>query len=92
MSEKDGGPAFPNSSREFTQGSYVGREVITEGGMNLRDYFAGQALVGLISNRHALAAADIARLQTGRDGPDNLALAAYGIADSMLRTREAAND
>jgi hypothetical protein len=60
----DGGPAFPKHG-------YVGRD-----GMTLRDWFAGQALVGLIAD-------------PSRDGStDDRARYAYAYADAMLRARE----
>ena len=36
----DAGPAFPGTWGQFNE---VGGQVVTEGGMSLRDYFAGQA-------------------------------------------------
>ena len=61
----DGGPAFPSS-----------HPVFPENGMTLRDWFASQALVGLVG-----------RAETN----DGLAIAkdAYVIADAMLAAREA---
>jgi hypothetical protein len=44
--------------------------------MSLRDYFAGQALAGMMA--------------TGREvGPDLYAEVAYAMADAMLKEREA---
>ena len=37
-----GGSIFPTSIK-------VGEESIADGGMTLRDYFAGQALIGILS-------------------------------------------
>ena len=65
--KNDGGPAFPNS-HECTEGYPVQ-------GMNLRDWFAGQALQGVM--RGLWEASN-----------DNIAWAAYGIADAMLAERE----
>lgn len=62
----NGGPAFPHIP---TSGSLDG--------MTLRDYFAGQALVGAFSTA----------LDHG-DSPSNVATAAYLMADAMLRARE----
>ena len=45
-------------------------------GMTLRDYFAGQAIIGL-------ATLDV------DCGPDGLAHDAYRIADAMMKTRRA---
>jgi hypothetical protein len=60
----DGGPAFPRHA-------YDGHD-----GMSLRDWFAGQALAGL--------------LREGIDiyGTGDTAVTAYKVADAMLRVRE----
>ena len=63
----DGGPAFPESGE---RGKASGGE-----GMTLRDWFAGQALVGLSIRREGKCDADDA---------EN----AYRLADAMLRARE----
>lgn len=47
-----------------------------ESGMTLRDYFAGQALAGLM-------------LKDPWGNPDHHAAYAYNAADAMLRAREA---
>jgi hypothetical protein len=63
----DGGPAFP-VSRE-TEGWY-------ERGMTLRDWFAGQALMGMLAK------------QSNADGMhDSYASDAYRYADEMIRAR-----
>jgi hypothetical protein len=65
MSINDGGPAFPSS-----------HPICPEDGMTLRDWFASQALVGLIAD-------------PSRDGStDDRARYAYAYADAMLRARE----
>ena len=51
----------------------------TEGGMTLRDYFAAKAMQGMM--------ADGQILQLVED--KELAKAAYGLADAMLKAREA---
>jgi hypothetical protein len=61
----NGGPAFPFDG-------YYGETY----GMTLRDWFAGQALAGLIAD-------------PSRDGSaDDRARYAYAYADAMLRARE----
>lgn len=70
MSEKnekidDGGPAF--GSGDATNGGYVG--------MSLRDWFAGQALVGLLAN-YAERTSEVD------------ASAAYSVADAMIKRRK----
>lgn len=75
MSDKDdGGPAFPNVDSEDSVGVFTGDK-----GMSLRDYFA----------IHSLAEA---RCQVVLDKkvvatPENIAAAAYEIADAMLTAR-----
>lgn len=71
MDKKDGGPALPCET-------YQGTPVPGGDGMSLRDYFAGQALVG------------IASLSGGGFGypEDDAARWAYRYADAMLAERE----
>lgn len=68
MSAKDGGPAFP-VAEEFMAGGK---------GMSLRDYFAGQALVGLCASD--TEDSFIPNEKKGR--------MAYQLADEMLKARE----
>lgn len=62
MKRTDGGSAFP------TDGEYL------SSGMTLRDYFAGQALIGFI----------VSTEQNGNDTAAN----AYAFADAMLDARK----
>jgi hypothetical protein len=67
----NGGPASP------THGGNEGddyRNRIVGGGMTLRDWFAGQALIGLLSRDH-------------HSGAVALSGQAYVYADAMLSTR-----
>jgi len=82
MSERnDGGPAFPCSVRKaekcMDEGGYGYMRTVTlnEGGMTLRDWFAGQALAG------------VATLDTPRPFEDDAATC-YKFADAMLKARE----
>lgn len=71
--KKDGGPAFPVVGM-----SQIGNQPITSvfnGGMSLRDYFAAQALEGLLC-------ACCAGL------PGEAASNAYKYADAMLEARD----
>jgi hypothetical protein len=72
--ESDGGPAFP-----------VGNETL-HGGMSLLDYFAGQALAGLVSLDGAWTAAAMAKKKEG-DFTAEMAVASYQIAHAMLEER-----
>ena len=60
--EHNGGPAFPH-------------EFASEPGMSLRDWFAGQALAGIVSDH-----------KIGASAPDG-ARWAYEYADAMLAER-----
>ena len=61
MNKPTGGPAFPVDNR-------------TNQGMTLRDYFAGQALAGLLAIDEPCTAPAIARV-------------AYDYADAMIEAR-----
>ena len=64
----NGGPAFPATMGEHG----------IEGGMSVRDYFAGQALPSLLPER-ILPWEDVSA--------EKVANAAYAIADAMLKAR-----
>jgi hypothetical protein len=73
---KDGGRAFPGQDYNL-----AGKVNGNYGGMSLRDWLAGQALIGLIG-----------LIGIPEDGPDELwdadtAQRAYAIADAMLAAR-----
>ena len=68
----DGGPAFPWEDVGNTP-----NQPTPHSGMTLRDYFAGQALVAL---PHRGCGADLDHYDT--------AIAAYQMADAMLKARE----
>lgn len=75
-SRRDGGQAFPMANREGVPNVM---------GMSLRDYFAGQALVGEINIQVEMAKAGIATT----DNPvTDIARIAYEVADAMLAERE----
>lgn len=57
-------------------------------GMTLRDYFAGQALAGLISTGKTPSAPKF----KGQTGSQWFASEAYGYADAMLAEREKGGD
>lgn len=66
MTKQDYGPVFPHPTGGFNAGN---------GGMSLRDWFAGQAMAN----------------QYTHDGgqPDKVARWAYQVADAMLAARDA---
>jgi hypothetical protein len=82
MSEpENGGPAFPQNLPD----DFVWRLPGNPGGMSLRDYFAGQAIIGLVGHGNNVEAekydptATIADVVAGH---------AYFIADAMLKARQ----
>lgn len=76
MTHHHGGPAFPVAAQ--IRNRLSDEEVVTwpEAGMTLRDYFAGQAIVGLLY--HTEAAMDATKA----------AAWAYKAADAMLAERQ----
>ena len=69
-----GGPAFPVTATDRS-----GQIAPTEFGMTLRDWFAGQALVGLLSDP----------ICEGSNDPfGQYAEASYRYADAMLEARD----
>lgn len=54
---------------------------ITSAGMTLRDYFAGQALAGMMANERTNGG-------TIHSGQQDMANVAYRVASAMLRARE----
>ena len=72
-------PAFPVSFK-------WGKELSQYNGMNLRDYFAAQALTGaqiwdaVLNGKNA---------QLAQGGAEKLSDIAYAVADAMMKAREA---
>lgn len=74
MSPTDGGSAFPSEQGTDHEGLW---NQTYDPGMSLRDWFAGQALAGLLAK------------ETFKPGdPARLALIAYVVADAMLKERD----
>ena len=82
----DGGPAFPRPCSDAVGHSEMWND--SEKGMSLRDYFAGQALKGWLSNSETVQALEIVASRTSRTPAALSAQAVYGIADAMLAERE----
>ena len=76
MSDKnnDGGPAFPDHPLEHPNYWHQGNP-----GMSLRDWFAGQALAGILSNPGTFG---------GEDLLPHIGQVVYKFADAMLKARE----
>ena len=65
QNKPDSGAAFPSPETDHLMG---------ECGMSLRDYFAGQALNGMLASGHGGDSMEFAKL-------------AYGLADAMIAER-----
>lgn len=84
MIQPENPPAFPF----VVQGS-AAFDTSVDQGMSLRDYFAGQAVTGILANSENVAAgAEPTNSAISSDGfPAWLALSAYRVADAMLAHR-----
>lgn len=87
----DGGPAFPHQhDKTFYDPANPDRAVQTirglwHGGMTVRDYFAGQALVGVMTGAEGLGEMS----QTDRHRMfDRMSALLYEAADAMLAARK----
>lgn len=78
---EDGGPAFPSSIAVGSAGDVYRSWTEGYGGMTLRDWFAGQALAGLLASPN-WGPVD------GRAAEERYAMSAYLQADAMLVERE----
>ena len=83
MSNKNGGPAFPRAYGGHPDPAPGDAEMQSQEGMTLRDYFASQALTGLIGtyvvgNGTCMGTEHFA---------NNVSIHAYKMADAMLRAR-----
>lgn len=79
---KDGGPAFPLTAETALAPVTNIHGADVSSGMSLRDWFAGQALSGVIR----MCAGDTRR--EGETIDEYFARAAYEIADAMLEARK----
>ena len=81
MSTNDGGPAFPRiDGIEPMDYDSDAKSVVSTSGMSLRDWFAGQALAGMLANADNWFEAEDAVCH------------AYKHADAMLAARETTNE
>lgn len=83
MSEKDGGPAFPE-----TRWDDKTRQEVQWCGMALRDYFAAKALQGLLSSPQTIRGLGSEAERRGIVPNICVARCAYEYADAMLQARQ----
>ena len=78
----DGGPAFPNHPPLDPEGGSASGYPFPAEGMTLRDYFAAQALQGLIvADNFYAGMGEPSRFKQAAEG-------AYAFAEAMLRKRD----
>jgi hypothetical protein len=80
----DGGPAFPTDNWKVDVdygGGVIMPTVAAHPGMTLRDWFAGQAMAGMLANPNATSAEGVPRERA-------VTSAAYLVADAMLEARK----
>ena len=82
--DKTGGPAFPALpiTRDFD-----GELVYQSEGVTIRDYFASDAMKGLIADPNAIDEKTGKKLCLPEDA-EQIALASYMMADAMLEARK----
>jgi len=81
--EKSGGQAFPINPQYLEDGS-----TCYFPGMTLRDYFAGQALKGMVSSDLCVTKAGQKGNDNGKNDTEIIAIASYHYAEAMLKERE----
>jgi hypothetical protein len=81
MTSNNGGPAFPHGALPSgkTPDGLEWKDVPPQGGMSLRDWFAGMALQGILSNAWIAERFGAAEATRAKD--------AYAFADAMLEER-----
>lgn len=84
---KDGGPAFPQleviSCERDGHGDLIEPFTSVVGGITLHDWYAGQALIGLLSGQYA---------GSSKYNFSEVPTEAHSIADAMIAAREGRQD
>lgn len=91
MSAPENPPAFPRTESRNSEGPVCLQDstarIVSVGGITLRDYFAGQALVGILSNA-TWTDALVKHNGTDKDRLlEDIGGQCYDIADAMLAER-----
>ena len=77
----DGGPAFPIAEFYMPNGNLA---QVGHPGMSRRDWLAGIAMQGFVSDPQNLIGIRESAEQAGITAPAMMALTAYGMADAMI--------
>lgn len=81
MNDKTGGPAFPGIKQ------FLGDNTELFSGMTLRDYFAGQAMQGLIANKLLIKTVMNQSRRDGQTTDELIAECCYDTADAMIEQK-----
>ena len=84
----DGGPAFPRPYADDQHTPPDAEYKQAQPGMSLLDYFAGQAMAGMLANESITNGLDAITDSEGEDVPWVIAMDAYDQAEEMLHERE----
>ena len=91
MDTNDGGPAFPGERKDQIGNDHDGKPVYSIAqypGMSLRDWFAGQAMLGFLSNPESTKSTLAVAEEEDWEPAAVSAAIAYAQADAMLAERE----
>lgn len=87
MSARDGGPVFPRQIVKDGDGLWTAADAYLDvGGATLRDYYAGEALKGLVSDAPTYAK-ELEKLGSSVSLDDFICKLAWRYADGMLKAR-----
>lgn len=84
----DGGPAFPRSYADDQHTPPDAEYKQAQPGMSLLDYFAGQAMAGMLANESITNGLNAIADSEDEDVPQMIAIDAYEQAEAMLTERE----
>jgi hypothetical protein len=86
---EDGGPAFPEVFTDLEgKGGAYHSNTYSAGGMTLRDWFAGQALAGLMANPNVVGYNANCGWSLVNCKPEDVANVALGLGSAMIAARK----
>lgn len=81
-------PAFPKPFSEDRFGGDRPEKFYAQDGMDLRDYFAGKALIAFMSNSVWVKGLDEECYQNRSNFKESMAIQCYVMADELLKARD----
>jgi len=80
--------AFPHPSLTVSDMGQVRAYTVSEGGMDLRDYFAAKAMPALVINKEVHKSIFEISSKEKKPPEECLATMSYAVADAMMKARE----